>query len=87
MRSRNAYRNPEQRNQVRVLHGSLLRVQAWADAGEREAAELAAAAREEMTAQRGVRLDYFEIVVRIGPDTLDSARIFSAERRRPWPRL
>jgi pantoate--beta-alanine ligase len=26
------YRNPEQRNQVRVLHGSLLRVQAWADA-------------------------------------------------------
>src|SRR5271166_4281449 len=40
MSSRNAYLTPEQRQQALVLHGSLMRVQAAADAGERNAATL-----------------------------------------------
>jgi pantoate--beta-alanine ligase len=68
MSSRNAYLDPEQRRQALMLHRSLLRVQALADAGEPDAAKLAAAGREEFAAQNAVRLDYFEIV---DPDTLD----------------
>jgi pantoate--beta-alanine ligase len=72
MSSRNAYLDPEQRKQALVLHRSLLRVQALADAGERDAARLAAAGRKEFaaesTGENAVRLDYFEIV---DPDTLD----------------
>jgi pantoate--beta-alanine ligase len=73
--SRNAYLNAEQRKQALVLHRSLMRVQKCAEAGERNAAVLAAAGREEFSAENSVRLDYFEIV---NPDTLDPVEI--AER-------
>jgi pantoate--beta-alanine ligase len=68
MSSRNAYLDRQQRKQALVLHRSLMRVQQLADAGERSAAKLATAAREEFTAESAVRLDYLEIV---NPDTLD----------------
>jgi pantoate--beta-alanine ligase len=69
MSSRNAYLDPEQRKRALVLHRSLVRVQSLAAAGERDAAKLAAAGREEIARETTVRLDYFEIV---DPDTLDS---------------
>ena len=68
MSSRNAYLDAGQRKQALVLHRSLMRVKQLADAGERSAAKLAAAGREEFAAERSVRLDYFEIV---DPETLD----------------
>lgn len=68
MSSRNAYLDPEQRRQALVLHESLLLVQQLVDAGERNAAWLVEAGREEFAGESGVRLDYFEIV---NPDTLD----------------
>ena len=51
-----------------MLHRSLLRVQELAQAGERDAGRLVAAARQEFAEESAVRLDYFEIV---NPDTLD----------------
>jgi pantoate--beta-alanine ligase len=68
MSSRNAYLDPEQRNQSLVLYRSLMRVKALADAGERRAAILSAAGRAEFLPASSVRLDYFEIV---DPDTLE----------------
>jgi pantoate--beta-alanine ligase len=68
MSSRNAYLDPQQRQQALVLHRSLLRVKQHWQAGEREAAKLAAAGRDEVAAETAVRLDYFEIV---DPDNLD----------------
>jgi pantoate--beta-alanine ligase len=68
MSSRNAYLDSAQRKKALVLHRSLLRVQRLAEAGEREAAKLLAAGREEFADEGSVRLDYFEIV---DPDTLD----------------
>jgi len=68
MSSRNAYLDPQQRKQALVLHRSLMRVEQLVDAGERSAAKLAAAGRQEFAAEAGVRLDYFEIV---DPETLD----------------
>ncbi len=68
MSSRNAYLDPQQRKQALVLHRSLMRVKELADRGERNAARLIAAAREEFAAEAAVRLDYFEIV---NPDSLD----------------
>jgi pantoate--beta-alanine ligase len=68
MSSRNVYLNSEQRRQALVLHRSLKRVEQMIKAGERNAALLVAAGREEFAAEPSVRLDYFEIV---NPDTLD----------------
>jgi pantoate--beta-alanine ligase len=68
MSSRNAYLDPQQRKQALVLSRSLMRVKKLADGGERSAANLMAAAREEFSVEASVRLDYFEIV---NPDTLD----------------
>src|ERR1700683_1996937 len=69
MSSRNACLNPQQRKQALVLHRSLLRTKKLWDPGERNQATLVAAAREEFTEEKSVRLDYFEIV---DPDNLDS---------------
>jgi len=68
MSSRNAYLDPQQRKQALVLHRALLQVQKLVDAGERGAAALSAAGREEFAGEPSVRLDYFEIV---DPETLD----------------
>ena len=69
MSSRNAYLDPEQRQQALVLHRSLMRVGQLVDEGERNAAKLLEAGRAEFSREPLVRLDYFEIV---NPDTLDS---------------
>jgi pantoate--beta-alanine ligase len=66
--SRNAYLDPQQRQQATVLHRSLMRVQALADGGESKTDRLIAAALEVFKQQPEVRLDYFEIV---DCDTLD----------------
>jgi pantoate--beta-alanine ligase len=68
MSSRNAYLDPEQRKRALALHRSLMRVHQLAGAGERSAARLVAAGREEFAEENSVRLDYFEIV---DPETLD----------------
>jgi pantoate--beta-alanine ligase len=68
MSSRNAYLDGEQRKQALVLYRSLMRVKQMADAGERDAGKLIAAGREEVAAEKSVRLDYFEIV---DPESLD----------------
>jgi pantoate--beta-alanine ligase len=69
MSSRNAYLDPQQRKQGLVLHRALMRLKKSWEAGERDAKKLLAAGREEIAAEKSVRLDYFEIV---DPDTLDS---------------
>ena len=71
MSSRNAYLSPEQRKRALVLHRSLTRVQQLVASGERDAAKLAAAGREEFAREASVRLDYFEI---LDPATLDAVR-------------
>jgi pantoate--beta-alanine ligase len=68
MSSRNAYLSPEERKRALVLHRSLMQVQQIVDAGERDAAKIAAAAREVFAREGSVRLDYFEIV---DPATLE----------------
>ncbi|MBZ5524532.1 MAG: pantoate--beta-alanine ligase [Acidobacteriia bacterium] len=62
MSSRNVYLDPTQRKQALVLHRSLQQVKILAAGGERNAAKLIAAGREEMAREPGARLDYFEIV-------------------------
>ncbi|HEY3616809.1 MAG TPA: pantoate--beta-alanine ligase [Candidatus Sulfotelmatobacter sp.] len=71
MSSRNTYLDAEQRKRALVLHRSLMRIQKLAEAGEREAAKLLAAGREEFAQVPSVRLDYLEIV---NPDTLDPVK-------------
>lgn len=68
MSSRNAYLNPEQRQQALVLRRSLLRAQELAEHGEVNAIKLISAGRDEFAREPKVRLDYFEVV---DPDTLD----------------
>jgi pantoate--beta-alanine ligase len=68
MSSRNVYLDARQRSQALVLHRSLMQVKnAW-EAGETDAAKLAAAGRDEMRKGSSVRLDFFEVV---DPDSLD----------------
>jgi len=62
MSSRNAYLDPLQRKQALVLHRALMRVKECWKRGERDAARLATAGREEIARERSVRLDYLEIV-------------------------
>lgn len=66
--SRNAYLDPEQRQEALVLHRSLMRVQELSERGETSADLLASEGRQEFAAEPAVRLDYFEIV---NPETLD----------------
>jgi pantoate--beta-alanine ligase len=74
MSSRNTYLDPGQRKRALVLHHSLMRIQKLAEAGEREAAKLVAAGREEFAQDTSVRLDYLEVV---HPDTLDPVKDIS----------
>ena len=68
MSSRNAYLTAEQRQQARVLHRSLMRVQAAADQGQRDAARLREIGEQVIAEELAARLDYFAVV---DPDTLD----------------
>jgi pantoate--beta-alanine ligase len=76
MSSRNAYLNPQQRRQALVLNRSLARLKQVFDGGERDAAQLVAAAREEFSAESAVRLDYLELV---DPETLDPLKSVSGK--------
>jgi pantoate--beta-alanine ligase len=62
MSSRNVYLDVAQRQQALVLSRSLQRVKIMVEQGERSAARLIAAGREEIAREPGVKLDYFEIV-------------------------
>jgi pantoate--beta-alanine ligase len=75
MSSRNMYLDARQRQQALVLYRSLMRIKQLAEAGERDAAKLLAAAREEFARENSVRLDYLEIV---NPETLDPLADVSA---------
>ena len=68
MSSRNAYLTPEQRQQALVLHRALMRVQMFADRGERDAGRLREVGTQVIAEEPGARLDYFVIV---DPETLD----------------
>jgi pantoate--beta-alanine ligase len=68
MSSRNAYLDPQQRQQALLLHRSLMRVEKLVQQGERDAAKLASAGRKEFANATSVRLDYLEVV---DPATLD----------------
>jgi pantoate--beta-alanine ligase len=68
MSSRNAYLDPQQRQQALVLHRALMRLKKSWESGERDAQKLLAAGCEEIATEKSVRLDYLEIV---DPGTLD----------------
>jgi len=68
MSSRNAYLDPQQRQQALVLHRSLVTVKQRWEAGERDCAKLAAAGRAEFVREDSVTLDYLEIV---DPESLE----------------
>lgn len=69
MSSRNAYLDPQQRQQALALYRSLMRVQTMCDTGERHADKLMAAGKEVIAEEAGLRLDYFEVV---NPESLDA---------------
>lgn len=68
MSSRNAYLDPQQRQQALVLHRALMLIKKSWEAGERNTARLVAAGCAEVAAEKAVRLDYLEIV---DPESLD----------------
>jgi pantoate--beta-alanine ligase len=66
--SRNVYLSPDERRRALVLQRSLQSAENVFRAGERDAARLRENGREVIAGERGVRLDYFEIV---DPETLE----------------
>ncbi len=66
--SRNAYLDPQQRQQALALYRALMRVKVLSDTGEHSAAKLSEAGKQVMAEEPGARLDYFEVV---NPETLD----------------
>lgn len=68
MSSRNAYLSTPERRQALALSRSLNHVKDLFQQGETIAERLATAGRKAISAESGVRLDYFEIV---NPDTLE----------------
>lgn len=69
MSSRNAYLDPQQRQQALVLSRSLQRLQEIFQQGERSAAQLVAAGRRLLADQPSVRIDYLSVV---DPESLES---------------
>jgi pantoate--beta-alanine ligase len=74
MSSRNAYLTAEERKHALVLNRALMRVQAMADRGEKNAAMLREAGKQVIGEEPSARLDYFEIV---DANTLDSVEDIS----------
>ena len=68
MSSRNAYLDPQQRQQALVLSRSLQRVQEIFQQGERSAAQLVAAGRQLLAEEPSVRIDYLSVV---DPESLE----------------
>ena len=68
MSSRNVYLSPTERKSALALHRALTQVKNRFDQGERRAANLIESAKQVLTQEPAVRLDYFEIV---DVDTLD----------------
>jgi pantoate--beta-alanine ligase len=67
--SRNTYLSPAERKQALALYRALCRIESLVNReGQRSSAALIAAAKEVLAQERGVRLDYLEIV---DPATLD----------------
>lgn len=62
MSSRNRYLSPEDRARARAIPGSLRRAQALVAAGERSAAVLRGAVRDQLAAEPELRLQYLEVV-------------------------
>lgn len=60
--SRNVYLSPEERRQALVLSRAVRRVEAMVAGGERRAAMLVDAARQTLTSEPAVRVDYAELV-------------------------
>jgi pantoate--beta-alanine ligase len=68
MSSRNAYLNPQQRQQALVLSRSLKRVQELFESGERLAEKLIAVGDDGFRGEPAVRVDYFSVV---NPESLE----------------
>jgi pantoate--beta-alanine ligase len=73
MSSRNVYLNPEERRRALGLHRGLSRVKEVWDSGEHESGKLLEAGREQIVAESGVWLDYFEIVDADSLEPVESA--------------
>jgi len=69
MSSRNAYLKPEERKSALVLYRSLMRAKELFMYGEHSAEKLISTAKSELSEERGIKLDYFEIVA---PETLEA---------------
>jgi pantoate--beta-alanine ligase len=66
--SRNMYLHPGERKSALVLYRSLQRAREWFENGERDAAKLIAAGKQEFAKEPAAGLDYFEVV---DPDSLE----------------
>jgi pantoate--beta-alanine ligase len=76
MSSRNAYLNREERGRAIVLHRSLEGAQERFRAGERNSNRLISAARELISSEPDVRVDYLEMV---DPESLEPVEIASGK--------
>jgi pantoate--beta-alanine ligase len=76
MSSRNVYLDSRQRQHALVLSRSLKLVQSLSQQGERSAARLISAGKEEFSREPAVQLDYFEVV---DPDTLESVETVTGQ--------
>jgi pantoate--beta-alanine ligase len=76
MSSRNAYLNREERGRAIVLHRSLEEAEKRFRAGERNSNRLISAARELISSEPNVRLDYLEMV---DPESLEPVEIISGK--------
>jgi pantoate--beta-alanine ligase len=68
MSSRNAYLNPQERQQSLVLSRAVQRIVHAFDAGQRDSTKLIATGKEVLATVPAVRLDYLSLV---DPDTLE----------------